>query len=450
MKKKTAIIFLSAAALIFLWGLLKFVVGGNEDEWICDNGIWVAHGKPASGPPEEGCEFRLSVDVSGEWIAEEEKEEETEEGEEVKTVSILPTEILSSKELSEIIGDAVNWLKQAQEENGHFRYEYSVLSDTYSEDDNMVRQTGALYILGEVLIRDKGENYALKENIEKAISFFEENSEFGEMNEYKFRCVLRSSKICSLGGTGLALVGILDLVNVYPELGVKCDKLAADYLNFILAMKKPSEGFRDRYYLEDEQSEEESDFSNGEALLALARYYEYRPAEEVKRVIDESFDYFSEKYGQNPDFNFYLWGMAAVKKMNEIEPRSGYVDFVKNYTDWRIDGYKNRRDSILNYCAYFEGVVSAYSVLEPNIGNREKEYYLEEINYWLSRSCALQVDGSGFVDLVFGGNEARMKVLDTEKARGGFLTALNNPLQRIDYTQHCLSAYLQKLEDIDN
>lgn len=432
--------------LIFVWVFLRFVAGDPKDDWICDDGVWVAHGRPATGPPESGCEFKMTQREIEEDDSLMETEAEVELEKELSTVRIEAR--LRGEEIGEIIDGAVGWLQRTQEENGHFRYEYSVLADSYSEDDNMVRQTGALYILGEVLVRDRGKNYDLKENMEKAINFFEENSAFGDMNGYRFRCVLRSSKVCSLGGTGLALVGILDFVNVYPELTAQYSKLINDYLNFILAMKKPGEGFRGKYYFEGGQSENESHFSNGEAFLALVKYYEYKPTGEIKEIIDESFDYFNVIYGRNPDFNFYLWGMAGVKKLNELDPAQKYYDFVKGYTDWRIDGYKNRRDAPRNYCAYFEGVISAYSVLEPNISEWEKERYLEEINFWLSKTRGLQVDDSGFVDLVFGEETYRVKVLDTEKARGGFLTSLDDPVQRIDFTQHCLSAYLQKQFDI--
>jgi hypothetical protein len=436
---------------------LIFINKNTEDGWVCDDGIWVAHGYPASEPPEEGCEFEISTRELEESPVFDEKLEEEEVKEKLSTVSAkagLWGELGISK-MREIISDAVGWIQNSQEEDGHFKYEYSVLNDVYSEDDLMVRQTGVLHILGEVLERDRGKNFDLKDNMEKALSFFEENSAFGEMNGYRFRCVLRTSKICSLGGTALTLIGILDLIDVYPELGTKYSKQISDYLNFILAMKKPGEGFRGWYYYDTSQSEAESDYSNGEAFLALARYFEDNAhmstmrIKEVKDVIDESFDYFEMRYGQNPNFNFYLWGMAAIKELSKFEPNQRYFDFVSDYTEWRMNSYKNRRDSILNYCAYFEGVISAYSVLEPDLNEYAKNYYLEEINYWLSRSQKLQVDNSGYVDLVFGGNETRMKVLDTEKAKGGFLTALNDPVQRIDYTQHCLSSYLQKLVDID-
>ena len=372
---------------------------------------------------------------------------EIENKNEINNITLEP---LTSEEINEIIEVGVNWLKQSQEPNGHFRYEYSPLADSYSKQDLMVRQTGALYVLGEILKKDKENKYELKDTIIKAIDYFEENSKSGEMNDYEFRCVLRNTHMCSLGGTSLTLIGILDLVEVYPELKNEYNGLITDYLNHLLAMKKPKQGFRGFYYLNGSPSETESHFSNGEAFLALVKYYKYNPTDEVKIVIDDSFDYFETKYGEVHDYNFYLWGMGAIKDLSSVEPTDKYHNFVKAYTDWRISAYKNRRATLGNKCAYIEGVISAYSVIEPNLTEEEKEYYLEEINFWLTKSRGLQANSSGFLNLKYGNKTYDLKVLKPEKAQGGFLTALNNPYQRIDFTQHCISSYLQKLTDIDN
>jgi len=42
--------------LIVGWMVLRFVIGGPEDDWICDKGEWVKHGQPAAEKPEGGCE----------------------------------------------------------------------------------------------------------------------------------------------------------------------------------------------------------------------------------------------------------------------------------------------------------------------------------------------------------------------------------------------------------
>lgn len=52
-------ILLLVALFIFLvgslLGVLRLVVGGGEDSWICVQGKWVKHGVPSGPPPETGC-----------------------------------------------------------------------------------------------------------------------------------------------------------------------------------------------------------------------------------------------------------------------------------------------------------------------------------------------------------------------------------------------------------
>jgi putative hemolysin len=50
---------------LFIWGILliivfsifvlRFIIGGNEDNWICVNNQWVKHGNPTSPRPKTGC-----------------------------------------------------------------------------------------------------------------------------------------------------------------------------------------------------------------------------------------------------------------------------------------------------------------------------------------------------------------------------------------------------------
>lgn len=50
--KKIYIFLLIILALI---AYLRFVIGGDEDTWICVDGAWVKHGNPANPPPTIGC-----------------------------------------------------------------------------------------------------------------------------------------------------------------------------------------------------------------------------------------------------------------------------------------------------------------------------------------------------------------------------------------------------------
>ncbi len=54
MKRNLIIIFL---VVVLTLGVLatRLFLGGNEDDWICENGQWVQHGHPSALMPSEGC-----------------------------------------------------------------------------------------------------------------------------------------------------------------------------------------------------------------------------------------------------------------------------------------------------------------------------------------------------------------------------------------------------------
>lgn len=49
------VITILAVAVLFL----RFVLGGNEDTWICQYGRWVKHGNPSFPMPTSGCGSKL-------------------------------------------------------------------------------------------------------------------------------------------------------------------------------------------------------------------------------------------------------------------------------------------------------------------------------------------------------------------------------------------------------
>ena len=56
MEKNKILLYLSFIALFIVSALAtRFILGGPEDDWICEDGRWVAHGHPASVQPPGGC-----------------------------------------------------------------------------------------------------------------------------------------------------------------------------------------------------------------------------------------------------------------------------------------------------------------------------------------------------------------------------------------------------------
>ncbi|MFM2374433.1 MAG: hypothetical protein RLZZ234_428 [Candidatus Parcubacteria bacterium] len=356
---------------------------------------------------------------------------------------------LSSVDMRAVINDGTNWLITSQEPSGHFTYEYAPFEGEYLHGDNIVRQVGALFALGEVYRLKKEYDPALAKSITQAIAYFTSLEVSGKEAGVTFVCIGTTAKKrdCKLGAAALALIGLLDYVEQNPRADKTYAPLIQGYTSFILAAQKESGGFRDLYRVEDGFVNRESPYSNGEALLALVRAYQYKKDEEVKHAIDSAFTYLKTTEYVNP---LYLWIMAALKDMNRLWPSSDYVTYARDFTTWRIRnaGYPK---STHNYCPYVEGLVSAYSVLAANPEKGELESLRAHIDPWHAYHRTLQLAATEPYRVMANskGTPIIQKIADTALATGGFLTGPNVPTQRIDFTQHCVSAYLQTLVDID-
>ncbi|MCA9365990.1 hypothetical protein KC722_00235 [Candidatus Kaiserbacteria bacterium] len=357
---------------------------------------------------------------------------------------------LSVADLRSIIDAGVTWTLNAIDEDGHFAYEYAPYEGAYVFGDNIVRQAGTLYVLGEVYRRQETKSTKLETSLERVIEHFTDLSKAGEASGTEFRCLVASASAvsCKLGASSLALLGLLGYLEVHggdaPE---EYAALAKDYLAYILASQKDSGGFRDEYRVGEGFRESESPYSNGEALLALVRYYQYDPVPEIKTAIDKAFTYLKDKPFESP---LYLWIMAALKDMQQLWPNAAYVTYAKEFTDWRTF-YASGFDRYKNYCAYNEGLTSAYGVLEDEIDSGYLQTLRHEINTWNYRNQQLQLGAAHEYRLVVGDTGTQFqRITEPSLAYGGFLTSEHTLTQRIDFTQHCLSSYLQTLLDIED
>lgn len=55
MSKKIVTILIIILAILMAWFVVRFVIGGSEDDWRCVDGQWVKHGVPSAPMPSSGC-----------------------------------------------------------------------------------------------------------------------------------------------------------------------------------------------------------------------------------------------------------------------------------------------------------------------------------------------------------------------------------------------------------
>ncbi len=358
--------------------------------------------------------------------------------------------VLDEAELTAGIQNGIEYLLTAQEDNGHFGYEYIPYEDKYRHDDNVVRQSGALFILSEVYKAETKKDAKLAKGIERSIEYFESITTTGEEGKKEFRCVgtSESNQICRLGTGALVLTGLVNYVEADPKQEKKYRDLITDYTNYILTTQKENGGFRDSYRPSKGFREDESPYSNGEAMLALARAYRHDPRADVKEAIDRAFIHLKD---QEPDSALYLWIMAALKDMQAIADKPEYVTYANEFTAWRMSNATSRYMG-KNSCAYAEGLSSAYSVLDGRVPEGTLVYLRRELDTLHRNHASLQLDVRDTYRIIGDGKGGFMfgELPDPARAKGGFLTSEQVVTERIDFTQHCVSSYLQTLKDIDN
>ncbi len=55
MKRKILRIIFILILLVVVWAIIRFVIGGSEDTWICVDNEWVKHGVPSAPKPTKPC-----------------------------------------------------------------------------------------------------------------------------------------------------------------------------------------------------------------------------------------------------------------------------------------------------------------------------------------------------------------------------------------------------------
>lgn len=55
-KKQIYVLIIVMVIMVAALFYLRFILGGNEDTWICKDGVWIEHGNPSDPMPTYPCE----------------------------------------------------------------------------------------------------------------------------------------------------------------------------------------------------------------------------------------------------------------------------------------------------------------------------------------------------------------------------------------------------------
>ena len=367
---------------------------------------------------------------------------------------------------------AVDYTLSVQQQSGLFLYDFDFLAAAPSGDDNVVRQAGTLYALGEYLLETRdprvetalraglGRMWALsvptgKGRLQTAL----EATGLYEIDSRRLAGLLQRMGLLDVpggdallvagptagndnawsGATALALIAELDYQRATGE--QRFASARAAWFRGLLSLRVPGSGVR-----ASPVTLARSVYFDGETWLALAHYREAFPDDaDVERELASLEDYLLAHYGgEGRDVQFFHWGAMAnaVRQRTTRDPR--YAEFAARLGAWYLDEVPFELKREQTTCSVIEGAASILAALgappaDAALAARLRERLARE----LARNRALQIDaGQQRIELPGGG----LLVAPLLAAHAGaILEGPHRAYTRVDLTQHCISGFLKAL-----
>jgi len=328
---------------------------------------------------------------------------------------------------------AVEFLLAAQLESGFFRYQHDLLSGRDSKQDNIVRQAGAAYALGE-LLQDSFQP-RVREALLKALKAFYRTS----IEWQGGRLLTRSDAAgqAKAGATALAMLATMMGGHGISDTALGQRWLEA-WLRGVLVLQMPDGDFESH-----PGSGRASPYSNGEVWLALAYYNRAYPLDErVVIALQRADARFLDVYGRRPEIGFFHWGVMAAAIRFEATGDARFQRFVSDQIRAFLTRLRPRVNPRSNSCYSVEGLISGAAVLDSKAADGALlRQVIDRVRREMAKNRKLQIlPGQPQIQFADG---RYLVAPEIPGYQGGFLNGAYRPQLRIDATQHCLSAMLK-------
>ena len=354
---------------------------------------------------------------------------------------------LTREDLQTSLELGTEFLLANQKTAGNFNYSYDFVNKQLSEDDNQVRQAGALW--GLTLLYSHEPSTEVEKAISKGLDFYGSSSIPSYPGEEKG----------STGSLALLTLSLLDYLSVDTAPNHDTyEELLKIWLGSLIKLQNEDKEFYGKYdYLTGEGSGTSSPYSDGEALLALSKAANYFNSDEYFALANEALDAMwtdhvekaqEETLDSDETKGFYQWCTMSLYELDKYQRSKGemdtqYVDKALELAYWMVDTHKVLERS-RNTAYAFEGLISAYKLAD--LHNEDEDYnsdldmLMETIDVGLYRLTSWQVGHP--LQNNFITNNAQEEGLE----RGGITNAANESDLRIDVTQHQMHAVTMALE----
>jgi len=346
------------------------------------------------------------------------------------------------------------FMLEHQRPDGNFDYEYDWREETYSEDDNEVRQAGAVW--GLALLYQHRPSRALGAAVEKGLAFFEAHA---VENASGARCVAYPKKAQpGMGTVALIALSYIDYLSapntpsapLPPGRREQHERRLAAYLHELSAAVTPQGlwfgGYDPRTCA---PSGAASPYSDGEALLALVKAAKYQGHAELRPLALRAADAghrlnieqaLAAERDSDTTKSYYQWSTMAFYELatSGWPDTERFGDYVLQLADWQIDVHQTlTRQRNTGYA--YEGLIPAFDWAHRRGDSARVAKYGCVIDLGLERLISWQVGGP------LSTAYTRAVSATDRQAVGGVQNEKDVPTLRIDVTQHQMHAMIYAL-----
>lgn len=303
-------------------------------------------------------------------------------------------------QVSDSIRSGQNWIVQAQKPNGLFLYEYNIAEARAVEADNIVRQIGTFWALIQSHRHHptKASANAI-DRFRKGIDAFIVEAKAGAA-EVAF---IRHQELGKLNSVALYTVALLDLEKAGFMLSPREKELLPKLVHGMREMAHTDGGFWYIYYLPQTYNRI-TPYGTGEALYALAKYYNATQDKKNMRWVYDTFKRYyaryivpAEHFRKSENAGFFSWGIYTLSEISQQMPVD-YHAYVRPILDRAFDFRANNSrcqgkgclfDTQVTDAVFLEGMVEAYRMAKIA---KEKSAYTWQLQAYIHQAIALTRD----------------------------------------------------------
>lgn len=328
------------------------------------------------------------------------------------------------------INKAADYIVRHQNPDGLFDYEYDINLNNYSSANNIVRQIGTSYALAQAA------NYFHKkiyfDSSKNAVDHLVAMTHVRVVGGKRFRFLPYQEKI-STNANALLILAILELAKADQKLFDSYSEVLEELASHVLAAQNEDGLFWNLYdEKQNRYTAKQSDYTNGESLLALVELYKMQPSQEyllaATIAANANLKYYSDEWNRA----FYAWGVRGMAGLYGIVPINAYKDFVFDLSDKMLKtDYFTGDTAKISLGVFIEGLAPVYELAKLKKDQKRAETYKKAIEFGVSKLLKLQISEHDVLSSqIF------------ENARGGFCSNITCKKIRIDNVQHGMAAMI--------